>query len=600
MNQDVPALNKRAKKLLKSGRSQEAIALCQQSLKLDPHCRETYEILGDGFSKLGKSRSAKRVYKTLENLDRPSAEIEFKRGNDCVQLKQWDEAIAHYRRAIEIAPSSPQIYEKLAIALSHRHRFSEAIACIETQINLQPYSATAYQNLGILLELENNLEAAIVAYLNSYQIDPKDSSIFIKLVNSFALNGQLERAISFAEIGLKKHPGLTQKYFKLDNISYDRHRLAIGNNLIEKIVYSSREWARGDRVASPQENRAIACREVYPSSAISLPSQTLSGTSPPGFIVSVREGQVWGDSANTIVVAGGDRLLADVCTGGGKVAWIFGLKMAYSVCKLPGMTACLSVQAGRDYYHWMVDVLPRIELLELGGFELDKIDRFLVNPVQYKYQQETLSILGIPRQKWHEIEGDLFIQAETLIVPSVPTTAPKWMGEFIDGPPRWVCEFLRDRFLPKEEGAIAVSPTPNKIYINRQQAKHRRVVNELEAIEFLKNYGFVSVSLERLSFREQVRLLSGAQVVVAPHGAGLTNAVFCQPGTVVIELFSHRYRSSCYQVMSHHLGLEYRAVVGKDYRSLAVSDFLERNPNLLPYSIYEDIYIDLEQLAEYL
>ncbi|MBK4728910.1 DUF563 domain-containing protein [Oxynema sp. CENA135] len=592
MNQGVSDLNKWAKKLLESGKYQEAIATCQQSLKLDPHCRQTYEILGNSFSKLGKNKSAKRVYKTLENLDRPSAETYFKRGNDCAQLKQWDEAIAHYRRGIAIAPSSPQMYEKLAIALSHRHCFSEAIACIQKQINLQPHSATAYQNLAILLELENNLEAAIVAYLKSYQIDSNNFSLLIKLVNSFALNGQLDKAVSFTEIGLKKYPKLTQKYFKLETTSCDRETISIGNHLIEKIVYSSRESARSDR--------AIACRELYPSSPISLPSQTLSGISPPGFVVSVREGQVWGDSANTIVVAGGDRLLADVCTGGGKVAWIFGLKTVYSIRKLPGMTACLSVQAGRDYYHWMVDVLPRIELLELGGFELDKIDRFLVNRVQYKYQQETLSILGIPRQTWHDIEGDRFIQAETLIVPSIPTTAPKWMGEFIDGPPRWVCEFLRDRFLPKEEGAIAVSPTPNKIYINRQQAKHRRVVNESEAIEFLKNYGFVSVSLERLSFREQVRLLSGAQVVVAPHGAGLTNAVFCQPGTVVIELFSHRYRSSCYQVMSHHLGLEYRAVVGKDYRSLAVSDFLERNPNLLPYSIYEDIYIDLEQLAEYL
>lgn len=48
--------------------------------------------------------------------------------------------------------------------------------------------------------------------------------------------------------------------------------------------------------------------------------------------------------------------------------------------------------------------------------------------------------------------------------------------------------------------------------------------------------GFVAYTLEDMSFSDQVRLLSQAEMVVAAHGAGLTNIIFSQ-NLIVIELF---------------------------------------------------------------
>jgi len=50
----------------------------------------------------------------------------------------------------------------------------------------------------------------------------------------------------------------------------------------------------------------------------------------------------------------------------------------------------------------------------------------------------------------------------------------------------------------------------------------RRIINEHEVIEALATFGFVAYALEEMSFSEQVRLFSQAEMVVAPHGAGLT------------------------------------------------------------------------------
>ncbi|MFM6204990.1 glycosyltransferase family 61 protein, partial [Planktothrix sp.] len=118
-----------------------------------------------------------------------------------------------------------------------------------------------------------------------------------------------------------------------------------------------------------------------------------------------------------------------------------------------------------------------------------------------------------------------YIQANKIIVPS-----PNLMYKNVITP-QWVCNFLRSAFLPPNIGNI----TPyRRIYLSREKASYRNVINPDKLFQCLKSLHFESVVLETLSFSEQVELMATASVVVAPHGAGLSNIVFCQPGTKII------------------------------------------------------------------
>ena len=66
---------------------------------------------------------------------------------------------------------------------------------------------------------------------------------------------------------------------------------------------------------------------------------------------------------------------------------------------MTGKVVVLSGLAGHVYYHWLFDIIPRIELIRLSGIKLEEIDWFVVNNIEKSFQRETLNWLGIPTAK---------------------------------------------------------------------------------------------------------------------------------------------------------------------------------------------------------
>ncbi|MDZ8108092.1 MAG: glycosyltransferase family 61 protein [Nostoc sp. DedQUE12a] len=222
---------------------------------------------------------------------------------------------------------------------------------------------------------------------------------------------------------------------------------------------------------------------------------------------------------------------------------------------LPGLktiqldTACSLVNHwSKNYYHWIVDCLTRIESVEYYQKQTDYQPLLIINSHPTSWQIESLKILGYQPEDY--IEWNILkAKVKKLVVPSF-----RRQGE-------WVApsslHWLRQRIfnnLPASEGN-QVFYSPN-IYISRAKASGRRVINEDEVMEFLTPLGFASYSLEGMSFIEQIRLFSTAKNIIAPHGAGLTNMIFSPKDTTVIE-FVTPWVSSGYFVPSQILGFQH-------------------------------------------
>ncbi|WP_310621073.1 glycosyltransferase family 61 protein [Flexibacterium corallicola] len=117
-----------------------------------------------------------------------------------------------------------------------------------------------------------------------------------------------------------------------------------------------------------------------------------------------------------------------------------------------------------------------------------------------------------------------------------------------------------------------------KIYVCRQDAKIRQVLNEQKLIDLLGSYGFEVVTPGNLSHKEQVKVFSEAKIVVGVHGAGLTNLMFTQPEGHVIEIFPADYIQGAYTWMSTLKEHQYTPIVGS--KSLGHQNFSLTEENL--------------------
>lgn len=59
-----------------------------------------------------------------------------------------------------------------------------------------------------------------------------------------------------------------------------------------------------------------------------------------------------------------------------------------------------------------------------------------------------------------------------------------------------------------------------------------------------------------------------AHLLLTPHGAGMTNAIFMLPHTVVLEVTPPHFTDFCLSTVLHHARLHYIYIPNYDYRPL--------------------------------
>ncbi|ESA36034.1 capsular polysaccharide biosynthesis protein [Leptolyngbya sp. Heron Island J] len=314
--------------------------------------------------------------------------------------------------------------------------------------------------------------------------------------------------------------------------------------------------------------------------------------SPIDFLVTISDGRIYSSSAS--VITPDDYLLSDLSRefdyNQGKHSIFFRMKLP-QVSYLKETVAVLATAGGNTYWHWMFDILSRYHLLEKSGIALDSIDKFIINKVHLPFQKETLQKVGIPDAKILFSRKYSHIKASRLIVPSIPRNVPK----------PWVIDFLRKRILNDNEVENGEVISGKYLYISRDDAKTRRVCNEIEVVQYLETLGFRSITLAGRSVTEQAKIFATADCIVAPHGSALTNIIFCQPGTKIIDIFPPEYINPCYWILSNQLGLNYYYLVGKG--TLIPAPPQNYNPEVwakLKHNNRVDITVDIQGLRQIL
>lgn len=236
-------------------------------------------------------------------------------------------------------------------------------------------------------------------------------------------------------------------------------------------------------------------------------------------------------------------IISKLCDANARVLLPF-LRNAQPV-HLKGDTFLAVVEGSSVFTHWILDTLPRLILVMEEEGSLDRYDNFLFATDQTSFHRFTLESLGIvpSRVVTRQRQGQLFsVDSFTYV------SAPR---QKFAAHPR-IYDMVTAFFLPD----MAPVAQTRRLYISRNKAKRRRILNELEMFAALEARGFEILHLEELTIVEAAQALRSASHIVAAHGAGLSNLIFCQPGTRVLEIHS-AHLSREYWVIANQRGLDY-------------------------------------------
>lgn len=212
-----------------------------------------------------------------------------------------------------------------------------------------------------------------------------------------------------------------------------------------------------------------------------------------------------------------------------------------------------------NYFHFLFDAVSRIGILEKQIKNLKKIDYFYVPDIKYKYQREILQILNIYKKSITS-KKNKHIYFDKVYATNHPWQNTNNPAKDIERIPKWLIIWLRKKFI-KHKSKCQIF---KKIYIDRSDSNfnNRKITNYEEIKQLLTLHNFKIIKLTKYKFSEQINIFENAKIIVANHGAGLTNIIFCKKNTKIIELRSPLTRK-IYQNIGKILNLKYNYIIGK-------------------------------------
>jgi hypothetical protein len=198
-----------------------------------------------------------------------------------------------------------------------------------------------------------------------------------------------------------------------------------------------------------------------------------------------------------------------------------------------------------SFYHFVTEVVGDWWFLKQMGYRESDFSAIVVHGHRRDWQEEILDMLRIPADK-RRYHFEVKARHIDLVVPY------RTKGDAVTVP-TWMCEALWSEL----GRGLGKRPGTRKIYLSRRDAPRRRMVNEADMTRRLKKFGFEILQLEGMTIAEQQALLGSARVVVAEHGAALTNVVWCPTNATVIDIHPTVPAMPCFRILAELRGLRY-------------------------------------------
>jgi capsular polysaccharide biosynthesis protein len=209
-----------------------------------------------------------------------------------------------------------------------------------------------------------------------------------------------------------------------------------------------------------------------------------------------------------------------------------------------------------NYYHWVINILPKVFLVEKQGTVPKAVPVLVSGSVQGTPAEEALrlvvggrrEIIFLPDEPHHVLDAYVVETAVPEIAQLSGSKNPR-----LDSIGGFNFSFMmayRQFFLDALEKAFPGGEfSPPRVFLSRSNTV--RPFNQNDVRKLLEERGFVTVKIEDHTFLEQVKIFAGAQIIVSITGAQWTGAIFSRGAQCLIMVPDFLSRSSVFSKLLH-------------------------------------------------
>jgi len=246
-----------------------------------------------------------------------------------------------------------------------------------------------------------------------------------------------------------------------------------------------------------------------------------------------------------------------------------------------------------NYYHWMIEILPKLQYLSAidqngyYGFPL------LVSEDVYKIKtyREALNfivtdrpVIILNKDKAYRVSNLLYINAPNNNPFNLRHNEKYRTADFLTNSSS--INFMRNTLMLDMVPPSDVKGN-HKIFLAR--GNDRRNYNQDEIFEIFKERGFKRATLGELSLKEQITLISNAGIIAGPTGAAWTNLIFCREGTKCLCWMAEEYGEfSAFSNLAKIVGADMQYVTFKT-NAKSVGELYSANYSIAPQEIRQKL-----------
>ena len=208
---------------LNSGQVGFAENAAKKLTKNYPGAFVAHNLYGNALAAQNKFKEAVAAFRKAIDIDPGIPEMHFNLGILLTNLNRTDEAILAYKKTINLRPNFTDAHYNLGFALQSQGKFAQAAESYQKAISQQPGFLEAIANLGVCLQEQGKSAEAEAAYLKALQLN-KDAKLYFNLGTVLKNQGKLADAIAAYNEALELNPDYAEVHSNIGEVLRDQGR----------------------------------------------------------------------------------------------------------------------------------------------------------------------------------------------------------------------------------------------------------------------------------------------------------------------------------------------------------------------------------------